>query len=87
MPELRGTIVVVAAVAVAIVVVLWDRHRVRRTMDGLSDLVERAMSGASCEETFDESRRSALETHLARYLAASQLSARRLAQEIGRAHV
>lgn len=81
MPELLGTIVVAAAVAVAIVVVLWDRHRVRRTMDGLSDLVERAMSGASCEETFDESRRSALETHLARYLAASQLSARRLAQE------
>ena len=84
MPEPWGTIAVcaaVAAVAAAVAVVLWDRHRLRKTMDGLADLVERAMSGAACEETFDESRRSALETRLAQHLAASQLSARRLARE------
>jgi len=50
-------------------------------MDGLTHMLETAMDGTFCEQSFDESRQSALENQLAQYLKASELSVRNIASE------
>ena len=63
----------------AAAVILWDRLRVRRVMDRLDHMLERAIRGEP--ETLDESRLSRLETMLRHYLPASSSSARSVAEE------
>ncbi|MDO4284808.1 MAG: HAMP domain-containing sensor histidine kinase [Eubacteriales bacterium] len=62
-------------------IVLWDRRKVRKTMDKIETMLEAAMDGSFSEATFDESRLSALETKLAHYLSAAELSSQKAAQE------
>ena len=57
---------------------LWDRLRLRRTMDALSAMLEEALAGHFDASHYDESRLSALEHQMARYLATSDLSNRNL---------
>lgn len=59
-------------------VILLDRLRLRRTMDALSAMLEEALAGHFDASHYDESRLSALEHQMARYLAASDLSNRNL---------
>ncbi|MDO4261111.1 MAG: HAMP domain-containing sensor histidine kinase [Eubacteriales bacterium] len=68
-------------IAAALGVVLWDRRKQNRILKNLEGMLERAMDGSFTESDFSESRYSALETRLARYLQASELSGRRLAKE------
>ncbi len=63
----------------AAAVILWDRLRVRRVIDRLEHMLERAIRGEP--ETLDESRLSRLETMLRHYLSASSSSARSVAEE------
>lgn len=70
-------LVVLAAVAV----LLLDRWQTVRTIKQLDRMLEIAINGDFAEETFDESRLSALESRLARYLASSSLSARKIQQQ------
>ena len=58
--------------------ILWDRLRLRRTMDALSAMLEEALAGHFDASHYDESRLSALEHQMARYLATSDLSNRNL---------
>ena len=69
---------VALALVLAVAVVIWERWRTERTMRRLEEMLTAAMEGSFSEETFNESRLSALESRLARYLAASSLSARNI---------
>lgn len=70
--------VAVIAVLCAAAVVLWSRWRTARTIERLDQMLTAAMNDSFTETDFDESRLSALENRLARYLAASSLSARQV---------
>lgn len=70
-------LVVVAAVAV----LLLERWQTINTIKQLDKMLETAIDGDFAEETFDESRLSALESRLARYLRASSLSARKVKEQ------
>ena len=76
-----GYIVIVAAVLTAAAVVVWDRWRTRRLLKRLDAMLEKAITQGFTEEDYDESLLSAVETKLARYLAASTVSARNLQAE------
>lgn len=66
---------------IAIVVVLWNRYKTRKTMNTLDKMLTAAMDGTFSESTFNESLLSALETRLANYLSASVVSAQNLEKE------
>lgn len=76
-----GYIVIAAAVLAAAVVVIWDRWRTRRLLKRLDTMLEKAITQGFTEEDYDESLLSVVETKLARYLAASTVSARNLQAE------
>lgn len=67
--------------ALAVLAVLWYRRRSVRTLRALDALLDAAIQGAPLPESFDESVLSAAQTRLARYLAASALSARQVQAE------
>lgn len=75
--EIIGLLALLAAVGI----VLWDRWRTRKLLENLSNMLDKAMDGNFTEADFDESLLSAVETKLARYLAASTVSARNLRTE------
>lgn len=70
-------LVVVAAVAV----VLLERWQTISTIKRLDKMLETAIDGDFAEETFDESRLSALESRLAHYLRSNSLSARKVKEQ------
>lgn len=76
-----GKIVLGLLILAAAVVVFWDRLRLRRIMGSLDAMLDRAVQGEFQEDTFDESRLSALETKLAHYLAATAVTSGKLAEE------
>ena len=78
---MTGYIIAGAAVLLALVIVAYDRWRTARTIRGLDEMLTAAMNDSFSEENFDESRLSALESRLARYLAASALSERNVRQQ------
>lgn len=70
-----------AAVLFGVLVTGWNRYQQRKLLRRLGDLLDAAMDGSFCEQTFDESMMSALESKLARYLASSEISARTVQSE------
>lgn len=76
-----GYIVAGGALLAALVIVAVDRQKTVRTIKHLDAMLEAAIDGRFTEETFDESRLSALESRLARYLTASALSARKVQEQ------
>lgn len=73
--------IIVVAVCAAAVVIIWDRRRLRRTMNGLDEMLDAAIRNEFREEHFDESLLSSVESRLADYLSASALSNRRVQAE------
>lgn len=71
----------IVAACVFLGIVLWERRRTRRILEGLSRMLEVAMEGHFTEADFDETLHSALESRLAHYLAASTVSARNVQAE------
>ena len=69
------------ALLAALVIVAVDRQKTVRTIKHLDAMLEAAIDGRFTEETYDESRLSALENRLARYLTASALSARKVQEQ------
>ncbi len=63
------------ALLLAVLLVLLGRRRTARIMDSLATMLTEAMEGRFPAESFDESRMSSLESRLAQYLSASQVSA------------
>ena len=78
---MTGYVIAGAAVLLALAVVVYDRWRTARTIRRLDDMLTAAMDGSFSEKTFDESLLSALESRLARYLAASALSERNVREQ------
>ncbi|WP_298730011.1 HAMP domain-containing sensor histidine kinase [uncultured Subdoligranulum sp.] len=76
-----GYIVAGSALLVALVIVAVDRWRTVHTIKRLDAMLNAAFNGHFTEESFDESRVSALESRLARYLTASALSARKVQEQ------
>lgn len=77
----RAEVLALLCMGAALLAILWSRWRQRKVMEGLSEMLEQAMNGTFTEQTFSESSRSALETQLAQYLRASELSRRNIAKE------
>lgn len=75
---MTGWIAAGVMLAVAVGAILLARRRSARLVQRLDAMLTAAMEGEFSETAFDESRLSALESRLARYLAASALSARNL---------
>lgn len=65
----------------AVLVVIWNSIRTKRTMDTIERMLDAAMEGDFVESRFDESRLSSLETKFAHYLSASAVSARNVSME------
>ena len=78
---MTGYIVAVAALLLALAVVIYDRWHTARTIRRLDNMLTAAMNGSFSEQNFDESLLSALESRLARYLAASALSERNVREQ------
>lgn len=71
----------IVCIAVTIGINGYFFYQQKKMMDGLTHMLETAMDGTFCEQSFDESRQSALENQLAQYLKASELSVRNIASE------
>lgn len=71
----------VLLVLLAVGIILWYRHKTRRTMEMMDRMLDAAIRGDFLESHFDESLLSAVETKLAHYLAASEVSAKNLTVE------
>ena len=76
-----GFWLIAAALCAAVAVIVWDRRQLRRTMQTLDEMLDAAIRGEFEETAFDESLRSAVESKLSTYLAASTVSARNLRAE------
>lgn len=75
------TIIAVLLGLAAAGVILWDRLRLHRTMRRLDAMLDQAARGEFQEESFDESRLSALETKMVHYLSATAVTSGKLAEE------
>lgn len=60
---------------------VWEHLHARRLTDRLNRMMDSAFQEGFVKERFDESRLSALETKLARYLSAAAVSGRNLREE------
>lgn len=78
---MTGYVIAGVALLLALAVVAYDRWRTACTMRRLDEMLTSAMDGSFSEKTFDESRLSALESRLARYLTASALSERNVREQ------
>jgi len=78
---MTGYVIAGVALLLPLAVVAYDRWRTACTIRRLDDMLTAAMDGSFSEESFDESRLSALESRLARYLAASALSERNVREQ------
>lgn len=66
----------------AALLLFWQtRRRTRKIMEHMNDMLEAAADGSFREEVYDESMLSAVETRLAHYLAASEVSAQNRNEE------
>lgn len=74
-----GIFLSLAVVMLAAALLFW--WKTRRTIKRLDDMLTAAINGTFSEQNFDESRLSALESRLGRYLAASALSARNVREQ------
>lgn len=78
---MTGYVIAGVALLLALAVVAHDRWRTACTMRRLDEMLTSAMDGSFAEQNFDESRLSALESRLARYLSASALSERNVREQ------
>ena len=76
-----GIAVILLCVLATAVIVLWNQRKTRKTMDTIEKMLDAAIDGSFFENTFDESKLSALETKFAHYLSAAETSSRNVAQE------
>ncbi len=75
--------IIVAAICIGITCICigFNYRQTKKTMDTLEEMLTVAMNGNFSEETFDETRLSALETKFAHYFQASAVSAQNVAAE------
>ena len=79
-----GIVIILLCFLAAIAAVLWERRKIRKTMEEIERMLDAAMTGSFSETNFDESQLSALETKFAHYLSAAEASSQNIAQEKAR---
>jgi signal transduction histidine kinase len=62
-------------------VIIWNIHKTQKTMNKLSEMIDSAVKGTFTETTYDESKLSALEGKLNRYLSSCYISSKNLSEE------
>ncbi|MDE7310803.1 MAG: HAMP domain-containing histidine kinase [Eubacterium sp.] len=78
----EGLFLASAALLLATGILAWvTRSRTRRIMEHMNAMLEAAADGSFQEEVYDESMLSAVETKLAHYLSASEVSAKKMTEE------
>jgi len=78
---MNSWILTVLCILIAAAIVIWNDRKTKRTVNRLERMLDAAMKGEPLEETFNESRMSALETRFAHYLSSSAISAKNVAAE------
>lgn len=78
---MTGYVIAGVALLLALAVVAYGHWRTVCTIRRLDEMLTFAMDGSFSEQNFDESRLSALESRLARYLTASVLSERNVREQ------
>lgn len=63
------------------VIIIFYRYRVRKIMNKLDEMLEKAINGSFSETVYDESKLSALEAKLNRYLSICIVSSKNLSEE------
>lgn len=76
--------IALGAVLLAAAIILFDRYRLRRTMDMLDHMLDEAIADTFAASHFDESRLSAVEAKMRRYLEGSGVTKARLAEQQAR---
>lgn len=76
-----GWIIALLCFLMMVITLLWNRTKIRRTMEAIENMLDSAMNGTFSESSFDESKLSALETRFAHYLSSSETSSQNMAQE------
>lgn len=74
-------VIAVCCMAVSVFVLIRSRIRMRKLINHMNRMIDRAIDGTFQAETIDESMLSALEFKLGRYLAAAETSARKMTEE------
>lgn len=74
-------LITIAAVLGSTAAIIINRYRTSKEYEQLNRLIDAAIKNELKEQDFDESRMSALETKLARFLSVSTISARNVAEE------
>jgi signal transduction histidine kinase len=74
-------IITVISILSSITVIVWNRYKLKRTLLNMDQMLEAAIQGDFTESAFDESLLSAVETKLAHYLSASEVSTKNLSEE------
>lgn len=79
--EIICLIIAVLSIATAFILILHNRLKTKATMDKLHSMLDAAIDGHFSESTFDESKLSALEARLSRYLCECSVSSKNLLTE------
>ena len=71
----------IACLLGAVILVIVDHYKVRHSLERMKRMLEAAIDGTFQESVFSESLYSALESRMAEYLSALEISARKTAEE------
>jgi len=74
-------IIAVAVVIIVIPIILLYRRKIKKTMNYLNYMLDRAIDGSFTASTFDESAMSALEEKMFRFLSSCEVSSQNLTME------
>lgn len=74
-------VITILVVLVCAAVVIWNTHRVKRTMGQWNDMLDAAINNRFDEHRYDESQLSRLEGKLNRFLSSSKISSRNIETE------
>ncbi|WP_368294446.1 sensor histidine kinase [Dehalobacter sp. TBBPA1] len=73
--------IAIAAVCAAVMVIVVNRQRTKKTFEKIEDMLDTAINGSFAQGVFDESALSAVEAKLARYLSKCAVSSKNLLAE------
>ena len=80
-PQAAVIIAILLCIILTLCIIIFNRYRVLKTMNKLDEMLEKAINGSFNETTYDESKLSALEVKLNRYLSICTVSSKNLSEE------
>lgn len=80
-PQTAAMIAILLCITLTLGIIIFYRYRVLKIMNKLDEMLEKAINGSFSEYTYDESKLSALEAKLNRYLSLCTVSSKNLSEE------